>query len=117
DRAPPRTRLVLDCPLSGDGPLPWLELAMRLLKWQNQPPSFLWTQDEAPRLLLSLGPMPGNAIGHLVAPQQSRSMYWPLTTSHNPSIDAAQAAFSAEQRQAIENRALSLDTFFTSLAR
>src|SRR5262249_29793103 len=60
-------RVVLDCPLAGEGPAVWLELARRVLRWRSPPP-FFWTEASPPRLLLCLGAPPASLLGLLARP-------------------------------------------------
>jgi type VI secretion system protein ImpM len=117
NQEPAKAKVVLDCPLGTDGALPWLELAGRILQWKTQPPSFLWTQMPAPRLLLSLGPLPPSALNYVARPEQSVAVYWPLKTSQKAAMAAAKQALSPEQRRAVEDGAVSMDALFSQLAR
>ncbi len=117
NQEPAKARVVLDCPLGGEGALPWLELAARILRWKAQPPSFLWKEAPAPRLLLSLGPPPPSALSYLARPEQSVAVFWPLKTSQKTAIAAAKQALSPEQRRAVEDRDISIDALFSQLAR
>jgi len=117
NQEPAKARVVLDCPLGTDGALPWLELAGRLLQWKGQPPSFLWSETPAPRLLLSLGPLPPGALGYLARPEQSVAVFWPLKTSQKSAMAAARQALSPEQRRAVEDGGISMDALFSQLTR
>ncbi len=116
NQEPAKAKVVLDCPLGGDGALPWLELAGRILQWKAQPPSFLWAEAPAPRLLLSLGPLPPSALSYLARPEKAVAVFWPLTTSHQPAMAAAKQALSPEQRRALEDGGISIDALFSQLA-
>jgi type VI secretion system protein ImpM len=114
---PAKARVVLDCPIVTDGPLPWLEFAARILGWKAQPPSFMWTEAEPRRLLLALGPIPAAALGYLSRPDRPVAVFWPLKTTQKAAMDAAREALSEEQRRTLEDGQSSLETLFTSLAR
>lgn len=114
---PAKARLVLDCPLSWDGPVVWLELAERLLQWKKQPPSFLWTDDLPPRLLLSLGPMSPGTLSCLASQLPTNSSFWPVKTTQQSAIETARRSLSNDQRRAIENSGSTLETLFSYLAR
>jgi type VI secretion system protein ImpM len=114
---PAKARVVLDCPIGTDGPLAWLELAARILCWREQPPSFMWTDAEPPRLLLALGPIPATALGYLARPDRPVAVFWPLKTTQKAAMDAARQALSEEQRRTLEDGQSSLQTLFALLAR
>jgi hypothetical protein len=114
---PARTRIVLDCPLSSEGPLPWLELAARLLNWKSHPPSFLWTNAPPARLLLALGPAPAAAVGYLAKPESSIAMFWPLRTSQKSAMDTAKQALSEDQRRVLDQAGGSLEGVLAAFAR
>src|SRR5262249_4575307 len=117
NQEPARTKVVLDCPLGNDGALPWLEFAQRILQWKAQSPSFLWGESPAPRLLLSLGPLPPSALAYLARSEQSVAVFWPLKTTQKPAMAAARQALSPEQRRALEDGGISLDALFSQLTR
>ena len=114
--APNKARVVLDCPLAGVGPLPWLELAGRILEWGARSPSFLWTEATPARVLFALGPMPASALGYLARPELPLTVFWPLKTPHASARSAAQQALPPEQRRAIDDRGLSIDQLFSHLS-
>lgn len=100
-KEPARANVILDCPLSQEmDPLPWLELACRLLQWRNAPPAFFWSAGT--RLLLSLGPPTPSVIGFLANPAQTGTKLWPLRVSQPTAIASAREALSPAQREAIE---------------
>ena len=112
---PPRAWIVLSCPLGVDGPSPWLELAGRLLRWKAQPPPFVWTLAEPPRLLLCLGASPGASLSYLARPEASASSLWPLQTTNAQAQHAARDGLSAEHRNALEEKRASMAQLLTSL--
>ncbi len=117
DRAEPpaRTRVVLECPLAGEGPAPWLDLATRALAWRQQPPAFLWTEAAPPRLLLSLGAPPPALLSHLARPDSRLSVVWPLRTAQVVAQQAAAQALSAAQREALSSPEWSISRVFSAL--
>jgi type VI secretion system protein ImpM len=112
---PARTRVVLECPLAGEGPAPWLHLASRALAWQRQPPAFLWTEAAPPRLLLSLGVPPVGLLNHLARADSRLSVVWPLRTSQPAAQEAAAQALTAAQRQALASPDWSIARVFAAL--
>jgi type VI secretion system protein ImpM len=112
---PARTRVVLECPLAGEGPAPWLELASRALAWRQQPPAFLWTEAAPPRLLLSLGTPPAGLLSHLARSDSRLSVVWPLRTTQPAAQDAALQALSPTQREALASPDWSIARVFSAL--
>jgi type VI secretion system protein ImpM len=110
---PARTRVVLECPLAGEGPAVWLELARRVLRWRS-PPSFFWTEAAPPRLLLSLGAPPPSLLGLLARPDPRSNLVWPLRTTQQAAADTALAALSAEQRAAVGDPDRTLRQLFSA---
>ncbi|MBJ6765049.1 type VI secretion system-associated protein TagF [Myxococcaceae bacterium JPH2] len=108
----------LDCPLSAKvGPVPWLELATRLLKWNTLPPAFFWSEGDAPRLLLCLGAATPSYFLHLAQPSRPGAQVWPLRTERPAALAQARAALSATQRQVIDSPTTSLEHLLRALAR
>jgi type VI secretion system protein ImpM len=93
-------RVVLECPLAGEGPAVWLELARRVLRWRSPPP-FFWTEASPPRLLLCLGAPPPSLLGLLARPDPRSSLVWPLRTAQRTAAETALAALTPEQRTAV----------------
>ena len=119
-REPTRTRVVLDCPAVPGGPLVWLELASRLLRWPNACPSFSWSEAPTPRMLLSLGTPPPHLLLYGAKPG-ARGSYtdntlWPLRTVHASARDAALAASSEPQLAALRAPGQSLDALLQAFA-
>jgi type VI secretion system protein ImpM len=117
DRAEPpaRTRVVLECPLVGEGPAPWLDLACRALAWRQQPPAFLWTEAVPQRLLLSLGAPPPALLSHLARADSRLSVVWPLRTSQRAAQEAAEQALAPTQREALASPSWSIAHVFAAL--
>jgi type VI secretion system protein ImpM len=97
---PGRARVVLECPLAGEGPAVWLELARRVLRWRTPPP-FLWTESAPPRLLIALGVPPPSVLGLLARPDPRSNLVWPLRTQQRTAAETALAALTPEQRAAV----------------
>ena len=110
---PARARVVLECPLAGEGPAVWLELARRVLRWRSPPP-FFWTEAAPPRLLLCLGAPPPSMLGLLARPDPRSNLVWPLRTSQRTAAETALAALSAEQRAAVDDPDRTLRQLFTA---
>jgi len=110
---PARTRAVLECPLAGEGPAVWLELAHRVLRWRS-PPAFFWTEAAPPRLLISLGAPPASVLGLLARPDPRSSLVWPLRTSQKAAADTALAALTSEQRAAVSDPQRTLRQLFSA---
>jgi type VI secretion system protein ImpM len=117
DRAEPpaRTRVVLECPLVGEGPAPWLELASRALAWRQQPPAFLWTEASPQRLLLSLGAPPAALLSHLARSDSRLSVVWPLRTAQPVAQQTAEQALAPLQREALSSPSWSIARVFAAL--
>jgi type VI secretion system protein ImpM len=83
---------VLDCPIRVDFDLfVWLELARRVFGFPPAHPAFFWTEDPAPRLLLSLGPPPLSVLQFVANPSLEHQRLWPLTTQRTQAVDAARS--------------------------
>jgi type VI secretion system protein ImpM len=117
DRAEPpaRTRVVLECPLVGEGPAPWLELAAKALAWRSQPPAFLWTEAAPQRLLLSLGTPPSVLLSHLARADSHPSVVWPLRTSQTVAQETAEQALTPPQREALASPDWSIARVFAAM--
>jgi type VI secretion system protein ImpM len=111
---PPRARVVIECPLAGQGPAPWLQLVSQLLTWR-QPPAFLWTEAAPPRLLISLGGPPPALLNHLARPDPRSTLVWPLRTEHRGAAEAALQGLAPEHRVALANPELSIAQLFAVL--
>lgn len=110
--------VMLDCPYpSHMGPVTWLELATRLLRWSSQPPSFFWSDAPQPRLLLCLGAAPPTLLLHLAQPTRSGNSVWPLRTEKPAAMEQAKQALSASQRQVIDSSHSTLEQLLRALAR
>lgn len=87
---PGKASTVLDCPIHVDVDLfVWLELARRVFGFPPAHPAYFWVEDPAPRLLLSLGPPPLNALQFVANPALEHQRLWPLTTARAQAVDAA----------------------------
>ena len=113
-QAPARARVVLECPLAGEGPAPWLELTSRVLAWR-EPPAFFWTEAAPPRLLLSLGGPPPTLLNHLARPDPRSTLVWPLRTQQRAAAEAALQGLAPSLRAALEDEALSIAQLFSVL--
>ncbi|MCY1081283.1 type VI secretion system-associated protein TagF [Archangium lansingense] len=110
--------VMLDCPYpSHMGPITWLELATRLLRWSAQPPSFFWSDGQQPRLLLCLGAAPPTLLLHLAQPTRTGTNVWPLRTDKPAAMAQAKQALSASQRQVIDSSQSTLEQLLRALAR
>ncbi len=116
EREPLRAHAILDCPLPPGGePGPWLELACRLLRWREHPPSFFWSQGS--RLLLCLGPALPSLLPFLADPARSGERLWPLRTSAPDALAAAWLATPPAHREALSRSSVSLESLLHALAR
>jgi hypothetical protein len=103
-RPPEKNGPVLDCPIDVDvDQFAWLELLRRVLLWPSHIPGIVWCEDPAPRMLVSLGPMPEKALGSLLSPSQGSRFVWPLTTDRAEAREEA----SAQLGQALDHDAAS----------
>lgn len=110
--------VTLDCPYpSHMGPVTWLELSARLLRWSAQPPSFFWSDGQQSRLLLCLGAAPPTLLLHLAQPTRTGTNVWPLRTDKPAAIAQAKQALSASQRQVIDSSHSTLEQLLRALAR
>jgi len=90
---PGKPATVLDCPIRVDTDLfVWLELSRRVFGFPAAHPAFFWTEDPAPRLLVSLGPAPLPTLQFLGKPQMEHQRLWPLRTERPAALSAAQNA-------------------------
>lgn len=109
--------IVLECPLPrGLGPVAWLELASRLLRWPAAPPALVWCEDEEPRLLIGLGAMAPHVFVHFARPASGSTQLWPLRTTRAVAIEHARAALSESQRQLIDSPTTSLEELLHALS-
>ncbi|WP_426753316.1 type VI secretion system-associated protein TagF [Myxococcus sp. Y35] len=110
--------VTLDCPLSPRvGPVAWLELSARLLRWTHQPPALFWSEGERPRLLISLGaPSPALFLA-LAQPSRAGAQVWPLRTERPAAIDNARKGLTAAARQVIDAPSTTLEQLLRALAR
>ncbi|PTL83683.1 type VI secretion system-associated protein TagF [Vitiosangium sp. GDMCC 1.1324] len=110
--------VMLDCPYpSHMGPVTWLELATRLLRWSTLPPSFFWSDGPQPRLLLCLGAAPPTLLLHLAQPTRTGTSLWPLRTEKPAAMAQAKQSLSASQRQVIDSSNSTLEQLLRALAR
>lgn len=110
--------VALDCPLSARvGPVAWLELSSRLLRWPSQPPAFFWSEGERPRLLLSLGAATPALFLALAQPGKPGAQVWPLRTERTAAIDNARKGLTAAARQVIDSPSTTLEQLLRALAR
>jgi hypothetical protein len=100
--APDKPATVLDCPVRGElDRLAWVTLATRLLsRWRAAVPSCFWLERPAPRLLLSLGPAPGDILRAFADPSYRSARIWPLVTDRPQAVERARAALAASLPQA-----------------
>ncbi|QSQ24825.1 type VI secretion system-associated protein TagF [Pyxidicoccus parkwayensis] len=109
--------VALDCPLSTRvGPVAWLELSSRLLRWPHQPPAFFWSEGERPRLLLSLGAATPALFLALAQPSRPGAQVWPLRTERPAAIDNARKGLKAAARQVIDAPSTTLEQLLRALA-
>jgi type VI secretion system protein ImpM len=113
---PAKASAILDCPLPPQGqPGPWLELAHRLLRWRELPPSFFWSQGH--RLLLCLGPALPSVLVFLADPERVSDRLWPLHTSVPAALHAARRALRPAQCQALQDPHASLESLLRALVQ
>lgn len=92
---PDEANVVLDCPVRIDIDLvAWNSLVAQTLGWSKTTP-MIWRNEPAPRLLISLGPLPIQALHFLVDTNVDSMRYWPLTTSSSAAIASAQKSLEA----------------------
>jgi type VI secretion system protein ImpM len=109
--------VTLDCPFpSHMGPVAWLELASRLLRWSSLPPTFFWSDGEQPRLLLCLGAAPPTLLLHLAQPARTSTQLWPLRTERPAAMAQAKQAMSPTQRRVIDSPSSTLEQLLRALA-
>ncbi|MCP3144838.1 type VI secretion system-associated protein TagF [Pyxidicoccus xibeiensis] len=109
--------VALDCPLAASvGPVAWLELSARLLRWPHQPPAFFWSEGERPRLLLSLGAATPALFLSLAQPGRPGAQVWPLRTERPAAIDNARKGFRPAARQVIDTPSTTLEQLLRALA-
>ncbi|ATB37708.1 hypothetical protein CYFUS_003133 [Cystobacter fuscus] len=110
--------VMLDCPFPSHlGPVAWLELATRLLRWSSMPPTFFWSEGEQPRLLLCLGAAPPTLLLHLAQPTRTGTQLWPLRTERPAAMAHAKQALSPAQRQIIDSSTSTLEQLLQALTR
>jgi hypothetical protein len=86
----------------------WLELVRRRLQWRDATPSFLWTDGEAGRLIITLGHASPAALSYLANPRHRASRFWPLRTEVVAAMDQATKALTPDQHRAVENPRVTL---------
>ncbi|HET6280414.1 MAG TPA: type VI secretion system-associated protein TagF [Polyangia bacterium] len=94
----------------------WLELARRRLRWREGVPSLLWTDGEAPRILLTLGQPSPAALSYLANPRHRAARFWPLQTDVAVARDQAMSALTPEQRRMVENPRVTLGDLVTAFS-
>ncbi|HSP81411.1 MAG TPA: type VI secretion system-associated protein TagF [Myxococcaceae bacterium] len=110
--------VVLDCPFPAHmGPVLWLELSARLLRWSAAPPSFFWSEGEQPRLLLCLGAAPSTLLLHLAQPGRASANLWPLRTERPAALARAKQALSPAQRRVIDSPSSTLENLLRAFAQ
>jgi len=110
--------VVLDCPFPTHmGPVLWLELSARLLRWSTTPPSFFWSEGEQPRLLLCLGAAPSTLLLHLAQPGRSSANLWPLRTERPAALARAKQALSPARRRVIDSPSSTLENLLRALVQ
>jgi hypothetical protein len=82
--------------------LTWLELARRLLGWHEAPPSLMWSDGAAGRLLISLGAAPPSLLLYRAKLDHSGASLWPLTTDRVDAIETARQALKPAHMQSID---------------
>jgi type VI secretion system protein ImpM len=116
-REPAKGGVALDCPVADDAHVhAWLELTRRHLAWP-EPPSFLWREGAAPRLLVALGPPPAAAAGRLLGATADHPKIWPLTTRQPDAVAAACRALGPELTAALERPGATLGDLVSSFSR
>ncbi|MSP25317.1 MAG: type VI secretion system-associated protein TagF [Myxococcales bacterium] len=116
-QAAQRPGVTLDCPVGCDlDRVVWLELARRLLRWHDAPPTMLWTDGLAPRLLLSLGPAPSMMLHYYAQPSHGSAKLWPVATDRPEAAEQARRALRATHLEAIDATGLSLNALLTALS-
>lgn len=110
-----RASIILDCPLAPEiGPIPWLDLANRLLRWSYVPPTFCWSGDQM-RLLLALGTADSRLLIHLARPGEAGAQLWPLRTQKAAAIVQAKRALSSKQRQVLDRSTSTIEELIRAL--
>lgn len=117
--APPaKPGVTLSCPIASDVDLfAWLDLSRRALQWRDSIPSFVWSEGETPKLLLSVGPSPAALLSYLVKPSSSAAKLWPVTTSSPEAIATARAGLPDAVRATLDAPGLPLENMLGALAR
>ncbi|RYZ39715.1 MAG: type VI secretion system-associated protein TagF [Myxococcaceae bacterium] len=111
-------QVVLDCPLDGRlGPVAWLELASRLLRWPSTSPGFLWSEGERPRLLLCLGAPTAALLLYVAQPDLASAQLWPLKTQRTAALASAKRALSPAQREVLDASTSSIEQLLRAVAR
>lgn len=109
--------IMLDCPFpSHMGPVAWLELASRLLRWSSVPPAFVWSDGEQPRLLLCLGAAPPTLLLYLAQPARTGPQLWPLRTERPAAMAQAKQALTPAHHRVIDASTSTLDQLLRVLA-
>jgi type VI secretion system protein ImpM len=116
-KEPPKASVTLECPIASDVDLfAWLEMARRVLRWTDVPPPFFWSEGEAPKLLLTLGPPPSAVLLYVSKPDHGSAKVWPVLTERADAIATARQALTDAHRRAIDDPNTSLETLLATLA-
>jgi type VI secretion system ImpM family protein len=92
---PGQASTVLECPVIVDIDLvAWSALVARVLGRSLTAP-MIWRMEPDPRLLLSLGPLPLQALHFLVDAGADSMRYWPLTTNSASAMASARDTLAA----------------------
>jgi type VI secretion system protein ImpM len=110
--------VVLDCPFDTRmGPIAWLELASRLLRWPSMPPGFLWSEGKQPRLLLCLGAPTSALFLYVAQPERASAQLWPLRTGRAAALANARQALSPTQRRALDSSTSSIEQLLRAVTQ
>ena len=78
---PARASATLDCPVAREADRTlWLDLCSKLLRWRA-PPSLVWHEAAASKVLVALGPIPVTGLTYLTQPDARDDRLWPLRAS------------------------------------
>jgi len=108
--------LVLDCPIVNDVDLmAWLTLATALGRG-TEVPSFFWTEEPEPRLLLSLGNASTQVLTFVADPSHQSARLWPLTTTRSDVAERVRGSMVG-QLPSLEQAGTSIADMITAVAR
>ncbi|MET0388961.1 MAG: type VI secretion system-associated protein TagF [Polyangiales bacterium] len=113
--APPSSAAtVLDCPSSQPVALSaWLDLARRRLAWAQFCPSFVWSEGDAGRLLLSLGAASDQLLHFVVDPKHTSARLWPLISQRADAIARARADLAGVASALSSGNAANIDALWS----